>query len=124
MNPSESHFRATAKTVPRYHLLKNLPYNPHSPIRTLAPDFMSNTNRVIQVISNNKMNLAVISLQLPQRKRLHFFAVDRFIEDKLVLLIGIKLLRAIEVLSGWSELAILQLELAAVIATLWLGGTI
>ena len=70
------------------------------------------------------MNLAVISLHLSQRKRFHFFAVDGLIENKIVLIIEVKLLRAVEALSGWSELAILQLELAAVISTLWLGGTI
>lgn len=85
---------------------------------------MSNTNRVIRVISNNKMKLPVISLHLSQRKRFHFLAIDGFVEDKIILLIGIKLLRAVEVLSRWSELAILQLELAAIISTLWLGGTV
>lgn len=85
---------------------------------------MSNTNRVIRVISNNQMNLPVISLQLSQGKRFHFFAIYRLVEDKLILLTGVKLFRTVEVLSGWSELAILRLELAAVISTLWLGGTI
>ena len=48
-----------------YMILLNLPNDPNSRIQTLTPDLVSNANWVLRVISNNKVNAAIFSFQLP-----------------------------------------------------------